>query len=290
MKTAILSMDIEDWYHIDYFHEMGCDRSYSLLDGITSYCEVLSDFEIQSDFFVLGELAKRNKAVLLDLHNQGHGIGAHGWGHIRPLAMSIPEFTQDLDRSKKVLEDALGAPVDGYRAPCFSLDRERLDLVQKAGFLYDSSYLPFQAHPLYGEIDLSGFSEAVQGVYSLDDFFEFEISSLRMAGKNIPVAGGGYLRIFPWLLMRSLLKAYLKKHSLYTLYIHPFELSSKMDVPVPPEAGRATRMRFGLGRRSTKKKLEKLINLLKSEGFRFTTFRDLRKEILAQGVNSDSSQ
>lgn len=283
-------MDIEDWYHLDYFRGLECNSDYSLLDGISSYCEVLTDFGIQSEFFVVGELANKNKAVLLDLHRLGHRICAHGWGHVRPLEMSMPEFVTEAERSKKILEDTLGASVEGYRAPCFSLDRERLDVIREIGFLYDSSYLPFQAHPLYGTVDLHSFSEPMQGVYRLGDFFAYEISSLCIAGKNVPVAGGGYLRIFPWLLMRSLIKAYLKDHSLYTLYIHPFELSSKMDVPLPKDAGRKARLRFSLGRRTTRKKLSNLISLLRSEGFRFTTFGDLRNEILSQVANGDSTE
>jgi len=283
MKVAVLSMDTEDWYHLDYFHGMRCDKSYSLLDGISNYCEVLAEHDIKSTFFVLSEIAYATKTLLSDIVKQGHDISVHGWGHTRPLVMSTDEFREDLDRSRKALEDILGISVQGYRAPCFSLDRKRLDLVREAGFKYDSSYLP-----LYGKMNLSDFCEPVPGVYRLGDFCEFEISSLSLAGKNIPVAGGGYLRIFPWVLMRSLIKAYLKKHSIYTLYIHPFELSSRTDVPLPSEVGRATRMRFSLGRKSTKRKLFKLICLLKSEGFRFKTFRDLRDEILTQGVNDAS--
>ena len=288
MKVAVLSMDIEDWYHLDYFDGMACDHSQSLLDGVGVYREILAQHDIPSSFFVLGELIEANRSLLSELVADGHDVGVHGWDHVRPFTMTLSEFSSDLQRSKKTLEDAIGSRVQGYRAPCFSLDRKRLDLVREAGFQYDASYLPFQAHPLYGKVNLSGFCEPVPGVYRLGDFCEFEISSLSLAGKNIPVAGGGYLRIFPWVLMRSLIKAYLKEHSIYTLYIHPFELSSRMDLPLPSEVGRATRMRFILGRKATKRKLSKLICLLKSEGFRFKTFRDLRDEILTQGVNDAS--
>lgn len=286
MKIAVLSMDIEDWYHLDYFRGMNCDKEHSLLDGVSVYREVLSEHGIQSSFFVLGELVQRNRGLLSELVAEGHDIGAHGWSHLRPLTMSLVEFREDLKRSKQALEDATGTSAEGYRAPCFSLDRARLDLVREAGFLYDSSYLPFQAHPLYGKVDLSGFTEQLKGIYRFDNFLEFDISSLRIVGKNIPVSGGGYLRIFPWLLMRSLVKAYLKKHSIYTLYIHPFELSTRPAVSLPEKVGRATRLRFNLGRSSTRSKLSKLILLLKSKGFQFTTFRELSKELLSKDISS----
>jgi polysaccharide deacetylase family protein (PEP-CTERM system associated) len=284
MKVAVLSMDIEDWYHLDYFHGMDCDRNHSLLDGVSIYREVLSEQDIHSSFFVLGELVQRNRRLLSELVEDGHDVGAHSWSHIRPLKMSLREFKEDLKKSKHALEDATQTGVQGYRAPCFSLDRTRLDLVREIGFLFDSSYISFDAHPLYGRIDLTGFAVQLPGIYRDEDFFEFEISTLHLAGKDIPVSGGGYLRIFPWFLMGSLVKWYLMGHSIYSLYIHPFELSPQRVVPLPREARRPARMRFGLGRSSTRRKLSLLIALLKSKGFRFTTFATLRKELLADGT------
>lgn len=284
MKTAILSMDIEDWYHLDYFRGMESDRSNSLLDGISVYRKLLAEHDIKSSFFVLGELVEANRSILLELVTEGHDLGVHGWDHKRPLTMSIEAFAEDIRRSKETLEIAIGTEVQGYRAPCCSLDRERLDQVRTAGFCYDSSRMAFEDHPLYGSLDMTDFSCISPNIYRQDDFLEFELSTLSIAGKHVPVSGGGYLRIFPWFLMRSLIKAYLKDHSIYTLYIHPFELSSKMDVPMLREARRPARMRFGLGRSSTRRKLSLLIDLLKSKSFRFTTFAALRKELLADGT------
>ena len=274
-------MDIEDWYHLDYFHGMDCDRERSLLDGISVYREILSQEGIPSSFFVLGELVKRNRGLLSELVAEGHDVGAHGWDHLRPLKMSVDQFRDDLVKSKQVLEDAMGAPVEGYRAPCFSLDRARLDLVRETGFVFDSSYIPFTGHPLYGRIDMTGFSQSLGGAYHNDDFFEFEVSTLRLAGKDIPVSGGGYLRIFPWLLMGSLIRRYLKNHDLYTLYVHPFELSRQATAPLPRQVSRATRLRFNLGRPTTRNKLVRLIALLKSNGFEFTTFSRFRTMLMA---------
>lgn len=286
MKVAILSMDIEDWYHLDYFHGMDCDKEHSLLDGISVYREILSEQGIRSSFFVLGELMQRNRRLLSELVRDGHDLGAHGWNHIRPLKMSLEEFREDLAKSKQALEDVTGTSVEGYRAPCFSLDRARLNLVREMGFLFDSSYIPFSGHPLYGRIDMTGFSESFRGIHRNGDFFEFEVSTLRLAGKDIPVSGGGYLRIFPWCLMGSLIRRYLKGHDLYTLYIHPFELSPEAGIALPREVGRVSRLRFNLGRSSTRRKLLKLILLLKSEGFRFTTFASLREELMSENASS----
>ena len=106
-------------------------------------------------------------------------------------------------------------------------------------------------------------------------FHEFEVSTLPVLGKRLPVSGGGYLRIAPWAIMRPLIQAYVNRNPLYVLYIHPFELSPR---PLPATAAKLPypqRLRFGLGRAGVARKLEKLVRLLKDDGFSFVTFRDL---------------
>lgn len=280
MKYAILSMDIENWFHLDYLSSKGCDQTYSMLDGLDAYLEVINSYQIPSSFFVLGELALPLKNKLREISDLGHDIGSHGWRHTRPLNMEIKKFQLEVETCKKELEQLLGRPVIGYRAPCFSLDAERLEILKKVGYKYDSSRILFGGHPLYGDLDMSRFDEKSSGIYCIGDFFEFQISTLPVCGKQIPVSGGGYLRIFPWALMNHLLKRYLKNDSLYVLYIHPFEFSSKTNPDFPKCISLANRFRFSLGRPTVIKKFNRVIKLLKENGFQFTRFSALRKKFL----------
>jgi polysaccharide deacetylase family protein (PEP-CTERM system associated) len=282
MKIAVLSMDIEDWYHLDYFRKFSCDREHSLLDGVEIYRQLLAEQGIPSSFFVLGELIAGNASLLRQLAGEGHDVGVHGWDHTRPLTMTPTEFSGDLERSKQELENVLGQAAAGYRAPCFSLDRPRLELVRQAGFAYDSSRIDFGIHPLYGTLDMQGFATAASSIYRQDDFYEFQVSTLGCGKKQLPISGGGYLRIFPWMAMKPLIKAYLKTESLYVLYIHPFELSRKAMPPMPRGVPWRNRFRSGWGRSSVAKKLKALIALLKRHGYRFSTFAALRQELLKQ--------
>jgi len=269
-------MDVEDWYHLDYLDKSRCDRTHSLLDGLEAYAELLSSFNIPGTFFVLGELARKLTGQLQSLAAGEHDIASHGWDHVRPLTLSPEVFADDLRRSKTEIEDVIGRAVEGYRAPCFSLDRAGLDLVQMAGYKYDSSRILFNQHPLYGTMDVTGFSQCSRNIFHKGDFFEFQISTLLLAGRNIPVSGGGYLRIFPWQLMRSWVKRYLTENELYVLYIHPFELSAQ-PAPILPQKNKwRTWLRFNYGRSCVSSRLFRLIELLKSNGFIFTTFAELR--------------
>lgn len=280
MRYAVFSMDIEDWYHLDYFRDKDCNKSCSLLDGINRFQEIIESYCIPASFFVVGELINVLSGTLRRLDTKGHDLAVHGWNHTRPITMNPQSFRVDVDRSKKELEDALGRRIIGYRAPCFSMDRERLDILREVGFKYDSSRILFGEHPLYKEINLDGFEEMSSNIFRLDNFFEFQVSTLKLGQKHIPVSGGGYLRIFPWALTRKLLNRYLDTDEFYVLYIHPFELSSKPNPPFPAKAAIKDRLRFGLGRSTVSTKLNSLVRLLKSYGFKFTTFSSLREQIL----------
>lgn len=279
MKYAVLSMDVEDWYHLDYLDRSRCDVSRSLLDGLDVYRDLLQTEGVPSSFFVLGELAARLRSPLRQLAAEGHDIGSHGWNHQRPLTMALPAFAADLTRARSTIEDVLGQAVMGYRAPCFSLDRERLDVVWQAGHLYDSSRICFGAHALYGDIDMGGYDRVGTHVYRRGPCVEFEVSTLNLAGRTIPVAGGGYLRIFPWAVMGPLLRRYLVGHDLYVLYIHPFELSRQRLPPLPAGTSRLSRFRMAHGRAAVAGRLKQLIALLRSQGFAFATFATLQREV-----------
>jgi polysaccharide deacetylase family protein (PEP-CTERM system associated) len=280
MKWAVLSMDIEDWYHLDYFIDRECNRRFSFLDGVEVFQNILARWQIPATFFVLGEMARSLSPKLRELHAQGHEIGIHGWDHRRPLTIPPDVFAGDVRRAKETLEDLLAAPMEGYRASCFSLDNERLDLLQKAGYHYDSSRILFQDHPLYGHLDMAGFEQISPHIYRRGDFFEFQVSTIRLARKNIPISGGGYIRFFPWFILRRLVSKYLMNNELYVFYIHPFEMSPRKKPPFPREASWLDGMRFQIGRFRTPQRLEALIRMLKERGFRFLNFSALRNDLL----------
>ena len=265
---------------LDYFNSSRCDKNYSLLDGIDVYREILTKYNIPSSFFVLSEIAKSISSTLDEILIEKHEIGSHGLNHIRPITIPKSEFYNELDRAKKTLEDIISNPIEGYRAPCFSIDRQRLDQVQKAGFSYDSSRIDFSTHPLYETIDMDGYELVMPNIFRNNDFFEFQANTYSVYGKNMPISGGGYLRLLPWSVSKKLIRSYLNQGKFYMLYIHPFELSSKPNPPFPSATKWFNKLRFGMGRSTVPEKLSRLIDLLKESGYRFTTFSSLRKELL----------
>ncbi len=281
-KTAVLSMDVEDWYHLDYFDKRKCNRAMSMLDGLEVYSRILDEYQIKSSFFVVGELVDSLGSSLADLQSIGHELGVHSHSHVRPLLQTPELFRVDIQSAIQSLGKITRERPLGYRAPCFSLDRERLDIIREEGFVFDSSKINFSSHPLYGDLNVTGFKSQERGIYFQDNFFEFEVSTLHFLGRNIPVSGGGYLRIFPWPLMKKFLEAYLGRQQFYVLYIHPFELSLAKNPVFPPHTSRLTRARFSAGRKGVGDKLRRLIDLLLAKNFEVMTFGKLRESLLTR--------
>ena len=280
MKKAVLSIDVEDWYHLDYFNKNNCDTSYSMLDGLNQYIDLIDELSLPSSFFVLGEIAEKRIDFFKDLALRGHDISSHGWDHQRPMTMNEDTFKKDIQRCYEVMAEINDGGNFGYRAPCFSLDRKRLEIIKELGFSYDSSRIEFDDHPLYGSLDMSGFNLHEERIFRHDNFFEFEVSTVSILGKNIPISGGGYLRIFPWIVMKQLIKKYLNQNELYVLYIHPFELSQLAAPNLPSSTSNLTKFRFDYGRSKVIYKIKKLIDLLDKNGYEFSTFSKIRNEII----------
>ena len=134
---------------------------------------------------------------------------------------------------------------------------------------------------------MDGFEKLSPNIYKLDNFFEFQVSTYNFLGRNIPVSGGGYLRILPWRVMKLLIKQYLRENELYVMYIHPFELSRKNNPKFPKSAQWYNEIRFKYGRHNTIKKLDLLIKLILEEDYSIITFSELIKIIQQDGRDID---
>lgn len=191
------------------------DQTRRLLDLFDSH-------GIKATFFMLGWVAERHPGLAREIHARGHEVAAHSYWHRLVFTMTPEEFREDLRRVKHLLEDELGAPVRGYRAPTYSITREALwahDILAEEGFAYSSSIFPI-VHDRYGIPDYSRFP-----VQLPSGLWEFPLTTVRAGGKNLPVAGGGYLRLFPVRAVAAGLADVNRRERQPTiLYLHPWEI------------------------------------------------------------------
>jgi polysaccharide deacetylase family protein (PEP-CTERM system associated) len=143
-----------------------------------------------------------------------------------------------------LLEDLGGCAVHGYRAPSFSINQQRLwalEVLQAAGYRYSSSSYPIR-HDHYGAPDSPRFAHRPTGEHGI---LELPISTVRFGRHNLPAGGGGYFRLFPYVLSRWLLRRLNgADQQAGIFYFHPWELDP--DQPRQRGIGMTTRFRHYL--------------------------------------------
>ncbi|MEK7773419.1 MAG: DUF3473 domain-containing protein, partial [Deltaproteobacteria bacterium] len=179
------------------------------------------------------------------------------------------EFRKDTRISKELIEDISGERVAGYRAPSYSITKDSLwaiDILAEEGFVYDSSIFPIH-HDRYGIPEFSRFTSRI-GKNGAGDILEIPLSTVRLFGKNIPIAGGGYLRLLPLKFIEWGIRSINKNESQPAIiYFHPWEID--------PEQPRINGSALSVLRHNinTHKTLPKLRRLL--ETFRFAPIREV---------------
>ena len=229
IKNA-LTIDVED-----YFHVAALSKSISVNDwgSIKSRVEknthVLLDlFDAQSTkatFFVLGWVAERQPEIIREIYKRGHEVASHGYSHQLVYTQSPDVFKEETLKSKKILEDITGDAINGYRAASYSITNKSLwalDVLIEAGFVYDSSIFPVY-HDNYG---IPGFPTQphVLDTQGGGKIVEYPLSTYKMFGQTIPVAGGGYFRLYPYWLSKYFYKKLNKKGKSFVFYLHPWEV------------------------------------------------------------------
>jgi len=267
-----LTVDVEE-----YFHPNAMDDAVepSAWDGLPSRVErnthrildLLDAFATRATFFVLGWVAERFPGLVAEIARRGHEVACHGFAHRLAYRLGPEPFRADVARARGVLADRLGQPVIGFRAASFSIVAESLwalDTLIELGFEYDSSIFPVR-HDLYG---IPGFSRVPVRVRRAGgEILEFPPSTVRFAGRNWPIAGGGYFRLLPYCVTRRAIRRLNRREGLPAMvYVHPWELD-----PDQPRlrAGRSARLRQYTNLARTEPRLRRLL-----AEFRFAPIRE----------------
>jgi len=230
MRNA-LTIDVEDYYQVAVFASTirfdEWDRYESRVErNVHRLLDILEEYHTKATFFVLGWVAERFPQLVRAIDRRGHEVASHGYAHQLIYTQTPGQFREETRRSKQRLEDAIGKRILGYRAASYSITQESLwalEILQEEGFRYDSSIFPIH-HDRYGIPGASRFCHVLNG-QSGAGLVEFPPSTLRLGGVNVPIAGGGYFRIFPYALTRwgiRHLNASERQPAL--VYLHPWEL------------------------------------------------------------------
>ena len=228
-----LTIDVEDYFHVSAFadrinmedwdhYEPRIERNtHRLLD-------LFSKGQQEATFFVLGWVAERYPSLVREIAARGHEVACHGLNHQIVGSQTREAFRQDTARAKSLLEDIIQTPVHGYRAASFSITEQTtwaLDILVESGFIYDSSIFPIH-HDRYGIPDACEAPHRMKtpGGRTL---IEFPLSTIKLFGYRLPVAGGGYFRLYPYIFTRAALKRINTWQQPFIFYLHPWEIDPK---------------------------------------------------------------
>jgi polysaccharide deacetylase family protein (PEP-CTERM system associated) len=241
-----MSVDVEDYFHVAALSEAiardDWDSMNSRVDANTRRLLDLFDrSRTSATFFVLGWVAERHPALVREISDRGHEVACHGYSHKLVYQQSPAEFREETRRSKAILEDLAGQPVEGYRAASYSITPQSLwalDILCEEGFVYDSSIFPVR-HDLYGMPGAQRFPHTLCAPGGAQ-IAEFPPSTARLLGQNLPAAGGGYFRLYPYALSRWLIRRVNETERQPTVfYLHPWEVD-----PDQPQVEVGWRSRF----------------------------------------------
>jgi len=272
--TNAMTVDVEEHFQVSGFAGVVRPEDWgaypSRVEANTDrVLDLLARNEVRATFFVLGWVADRHPALARRIADAGHEVGSHGWSHQLVYEQDPATFRDETVRSKKLLEDQSGTEVSSYRAASFSIGRANLwalDVLAEAGFAYDSSLFPV-VHDRYG---IPG---APRRPYRLrtpggHGMVEVPPSTVSFGRFTLPVAGGGYLRLYPapvtdWAVCRLNSRERLPAN----VYVHPWEFDP--DQPRVAGVGWKSRFRHYVNLDTTEDKLDRLL-----KRYRFGTLRE----------------
>ncbi len=267
-----LSFDVEEHFQVNAFESPLRRRRWDTYESrvernTEKLLALLARHRYRATFFVLGWIAERHRQLVRRIAAQGHEVASHGYGHERITGLTRDAFRADVQRAKRYLEDLIGAPVRGYRAPSFTVvpeTRWALEVLVEEGHSYDSSVVPI-LHDVYG---MRGADPHLHRIDTpAGSIWELPPSTAPWLGTRIPVGGGGYFRLYPYALLRHWLRRIEAQGEPLMFYLHPWELD-----PDQPRmsGGRLSTFRHYLNLERVEARLERLL-----DDFRFTSVREL---------------
>lgn len=267
--SNILTVDMEDWYHICGVNAVLPRRCWPDLESRVEtnthkILNILDENRTLATFFVLGFVAERHPDLIAAIAGRGHEIASHGYNHRRVYTMTPAQFHSDVEKSVRIISDITGKPVRGYRAPEWSIredSRWALEVLMSAGITFDSSMAPLHiiGNPKYPQVPHKISLPA-------GDLLEVPPLVFPTGLINWPVGGGWGLRTLAYRWIRSRIRELNRNGHPAVIFIHPREFD-----PLPPRVKLPRIKRFVLyaGFEPTEIRLRRLL-----QDFRFTSLSD----------------
>lgn len=223
-----MTVDVEDYFQVYALEERISRASWDsieprVVENTERILALFADASVRATFFTLGWVAERFPQTIRSIVAAGHELASHGYDHSRVFNQSEKSFAEDVRRTKRILEDASGQEVLGFRAASYSIGESELwalDVLAEVGYRYSSSIYPIR-HDLYGIPDSPRFAFR----YGQRGLLEFPVTTVEILDRRIPCGGGGYFRLLPYSYWRwaiDRVNRLDRQPSIF--YFHPWEI------------------------------------------------------------------
>ena len=120
--------------------------------GVPRLLRLFRKYDLRTSFFIPGHSLESFPKEMEMIVEAGHEVGAHGYLHENPIAMTPTQEEDVLVRSIELIEGLTGERPRGYVAPWWEMSASTAALLLKHGFKYDHSqgYRDFQ--PFYARV------------------------------------------------------------------------------------------------------------------------------------------
>lgn len=216
-----MTIDLEDWPQSVLSPDLPITDA--VLRNTDRLLDLLARRGVRATFFALGKVCERHPGLLPAIAAAGHEVATHGYGHELVYRMSPGVFRDDVRRSIDIIGAQIGRLPIGYRAPGFSItarSRWAGPILAELGIRYSSSIFPIRGSR-YGIADAPRYPHR----WPTCPLIEFPLTTVRGLGHNLPVAGGGYLRLLPGPLIARAIASINRGGHPAVVYMHPYELA-----------------------------------------------------------------
>ena len=117
--------------------------------GVPRFLNLFKKYNIPGTFFIPGQTIESFPEQVKMIVDAGHEIGAHGYSHENPIAMTPKQEEDVLVKSIELIEGLTGKKPYGYVAPWWEFSNVTNELLLKYGIKYDHSLMHHDCLPYY---------------------------------------------------------------------------------------------------------------------------------------------
>lgn len=140
MKICFLSIDVEKKENQEKNPFEGIEK----LDNILA---IFNKHNVNATLFVTGEVLEKY-SDLVRKWTEDYEIGCHNYYHIPLDKINLPEREKQIKDFIDLYQNKFNSIPKGFRAPRNIINNEQFPILEKYGFLYDSSVLPRYPWPV----------------------------------------------------------------------------------------------------------------------------------------------